>query len=291
MSIARTGKCVTLSRRRHKVNTPEFFATHPVFSLDQASRVLTPNSGRKGAIQRLKHHLSVGRLTLVTRGVYAVVPPGADAKRFEPDAFLVAGALRPDAVFSHHSAFELLGTAYSAWTVCTAYTVGRPGRFAVGRSSISFRRHPAPLADDSRLGTRRVERGGRLLVTTGPERTFVESLRQPALAGGLGELLESARAIPTLDLDLLQQVLRRYDLAILWAAAGWFLETHRDAFHVNEQVLRRLESRRPKSPQYLARSVRGGLLSRRWNLIVPDALTCQGEPRHHLKRSPRRRPA
>jgi hypothetical protein len=56
------------------VRTEDFFTSHPVFSLDDAARVLAPPRGRPGAVERLKHHLETGRLKLVARGVYAVVP-------------------------------------------------------------------------------------------------------------------------------------------------------------------------------------------------------------------------
>jgi hypothetical protein len=134
------------------------------------------------------------------------------------------------------------------------------------------------MKEQTLLGTRRVERRGRLLTTTGPERTLIESFRWPALAGGLGEVVESAGGFPVLDLELLELLLGRYRLSILWGAAGWFLETHQDTFHVSEGVLSRFESHRPKSPEYLARGLRGGVLLPRWNLIVPESINRAGEP-------------
>jgi len=278
MLTTRKGSIVTRSRRQNKVKTQEFFATHPVFSLDEATRALRPASGRRGAVQRLKHHLAARRLKLVTRGVYAVVPPGTEPRAFEADPFLVAQAVRPDAIFSHHAALELLGAAHSAWRDCTVYTGGRQRVLRLTRGSIRFMRHPAAMKGQPLLGTRRVERRGRILATTGPERTLIESFRWPALAGGLGEVVESAGGFPVLDLDLVEQLLGRYRLSILWGAVGWFLESHQHAFHLHDDVLARFESHRPRSPQYLARGLRGGTLLPRWNLIVPDSVNRRGEP-------------
>ena len=129
-----------------------------------------------------------------------------------------------------------------------------------------------------RFATRRVDRLGRVLDVTGTERTLVEGFRRPALVGGLEELVTSASGFPTLDLDLLAQVLRRYDAANLWAATGWFLERFQKSFHVPAPTLARFERRRPRSPQYLERGSRGGLLASRWNLILPTALAGSGEP-------------
>ena len=66
------------------MTTAEFFAAHPVFSLEEAAEAVVLPDGTAGAVQRLKHHVRKGRLKIVTRGVYAVVPPGVTAERFSP---------------------------------------------------------------------------------------------------------------------------------------------------------------------------------------------------------------
>lgn len=256
------------------MKTNEFFATHPVFSLDEASKVLDPPGGRKGTVERLKYYLEKGQLKLIGRGIYAVVPPRVQPQQFQPDPFLTAVAVRSDSVFSHHSALELLGAAHSIWNKITVYTERRRKPLRLESFSILFLNHPRLNKSNSLnpLGTQKVERRGKLLMTTGPERTLVEGFRRPALAGGLEELLESAIGFPTLDLRLLEQILLSYDIAVLWAAAGWFLERYKKTFDVNEEYLRKIERRCPRSPQYLERHLRGGWLSSRWNLILPNSL-------------------
>ena len=140
--------------------------------------------------------------------------------------------------------------------------------------------HPKPLRSGRtrHLGTRKIERRGRLLRVTGPERTLVEGFRRPGLVGGLEELVVSAAGFPALDIELLEDVLRRYGVRSLWAAAGWFLERFQQAFHVPEVLLRRIESNRPESPRYLVRDSRGGTLAPRWNLILPPELTRVSQP-------------
>ena len=262
------------------MKTAEFFATHSVFSLDEASKALAPKGGRSGTVERLKYHLGTGALKLATRGVYAVVPPGVPAGRFQPDPVLVASAVRPDGVFSHHSAMELLGSAHSVWRQCTIYVEQRRRPLCLNGTTIRFLEHPVPMrsAGNKQLGTLRVERQGRLLRTTGPERTLVEGFRRPALAGGLEELVRSARGFSTLDLELLKKVLHGYAIANLWAAVGWFLERFQQAFYVPQKFLEYLAQHRPRSPHYLERDRRGGTLAARWNLILPEALARLGEP-------------
>jgi predicted transcriptional regulator of viral defense system len=231
-------------------------------------------------VERLKHHLQTGRLLLVSRGVYAVVPVGVAPQRFQPDPVLTAVAARPDCIIAYHTALELLGAAQSVWRVSTAFTARRRRPITVGSATVRFLDHPSRLreAGDLRLGVRTVERRGRLVAVTGPERTLVEGLRRPGLAGGLEELVASASSFPNLDLDLVEEVLRRYDLAQLWGAAGWFLERFQQTFHVPSALLDRLQEKRPSGPQYLERSRPTGVLAARWNLVVPRSLASDGEP-------------
>lgn len=262
-----------------KMETSHFFAANSVFSLAEATAALGAPRGTSGTVERLKHHLDTGRLKLVERGLYAVVPPNSRAEMFQPDPFLVARAARPDAVFCYHSALELLGVAHSAWKKCIVFTESRRPPLKLKRAQVLFLDHPAAARKpgDVELGTRKVERLGFLLRVTGPERTLVEGLRRPDLVGGLPELTTSASGFATLDLALLERVLKRYNERKVWAAAGWFLEQHQKSFHVPDEYLQQLEQHRPRSPLYVPRRQRGGMLNPRWNVILPAELM-QSEP-------------
>ncbi len=257
----------------------EFFAIYPVFSLEEAVGAGLSTGGRAGTLDLLKYHLDTGRLKRVARGIYAVVAPGVGPKRFQPDPFIAASAVRPDGLFSHHAALELLGAAHSVWREVTLYT-NRPHRPLALRSEVRFLHHPTALVAcrDTFLGTRKVERQGRVLRATGPERTLVEGLRRPRLAGGLENLVASAAGFPVLDLDLVLHLLEVYATGVLWGAAGWFLETHKTAFAVPQSIFQRLEDRRPATPRYLLRDSRGGKFVRRWNLILPPGAESWSEP-------------
>ena len=262
------------------MRTADFFNTHSVFSLNEAARVLAPAGGRKGTVERLKYHLKTGRLKLVTRGIYAVVPPGVPVESYQPDPFLVAAAVRPDGVFSYHSALELLGAAHSVWIRYTLYVDQRRRPLRLKSIDIRFLDHPGPMrsAHCRELGLRRIEYRGKIVQSTGPERTLVEGFRRPAEVGGLQELIDSARGFAVLDLGLLQQILQSYNIANLWAATGWFLERFRKSFHVTERVLDQMAQYCPKAPQYLERSRREGVLAARWNLLLPKELVNLREP-------------
>ncbi|MDY7107962.1 MAG: hypothetical protein SYC29_04930 [Planctomycetota bacterium] len=273
------GDYTPIMAKKRQADTDAFFARHPVFTLDEAVRTLQSRGGRQGVKERLRHHVETGRLRSIARGIYAVVPTGQSAESFRPDPFLAAQAARPDATFSYHSALELLGAAHSTWSACTAFTGASRLSFRLNGATVRIVPHPTPLRkhDDVELGTQKVERRGRLLRTTGRERTLVEGFRRPNLVGGVSELVTSAGGFGTLDVDLLRKVLKRYGMRRLWAAAGWFLETHAQRFHVTEEELAAFDAHRPRAPQYLVRDSRGGPLVGRWNIVLPPGVT-RGDP-------------
>lgn len=275
------GENIPLNNTESSLKTADFFNTHPVFSLNQAEKFLGPTGGRSATLERLKYHLKAGRLKPVTRGVYAVVPPGIPLEEFQADPFLAAAAVRSDGIFSHHSALELLGVAHSVWQQYTLYTKRRRRPLRLDGAEIHFLDFPDPMRREPcvKMGTRRVEYRGKLLQVTGPERTLVEGFRGLKRVGGLSELVESAGGFSVLDLDLLQEILHCYDTANLWAAAGWFLERFRESFHVSQGILDLLTLHVPRAPQYLDRNRRGGVWLKRWNLFVPK--TVMGEPDEH----------
>lgn len=257
-----------------------FLLHHPVFTAADAERAFGVEGGKQRAIRRLRYHVDQGRARSVAHDVYVAIPPGADPDNFHPDRYLVAAAVRPDGVLAHHAALELLGAAHSDWRVCSVLTDKPRAPVSLGSVRIEFLPHPAALRErhGESLGVRTIDRLGRTLRITGPERTLLDGLRQPDRAGGLEEIVESAAGFGVLDLRLLRHLLEAYDEKRLWAATGWFLERHRDRFFVPDDYLAALEPHRPASPRYLARGVRGGTLQSRWNLIVPNALTRTGEP-------------
>lgn len=262
------------------MDTTTFLQTHRVFNLDEAVRALSPAGGRKATLERLKYAAGRGRLKKLARGVYASVPPGVAPAKFQPDRFLAATALRPDTIFSHHSALELLGAAHSEWQRCTAYSTGRSQAFDLDGLELRFLSHPQRLVRRHavELGLRTVRRLDRVLRVTGPERTLLDGFRRPDLVGGHAELVESAAGFSVLEVPLLFELLEAFGQKLLWAAAGWFLDTYRATFFVNEGDLALIEKHIPKAPLYLSRDERGGVLLRRWNLIVPDALIEGREP-------------
>ena len=277
------GKFITHMDRKRKLNFEAFLATHPVFRLEELAQARNQPDQLGGARNQLKYHLRRGRIKRVARGVFAVIPFEHKPETYEPDPVLVAASIRPEGIFSHHTALELLGVGHSVWNVSTLFCDHPPPMRTLGPQRLQFLSHPAALHSKqlTRFGLRRGERRGRPLQFTGPERTLIEGFRQPRWVGGLEELVESMAGLGVLDLDLLEQLLTAYDQGTLWAAVGWFLERYQEAFFVSDTFLAHLEQRRPRQPRYLVRAERGGQLQSRWNLIAPHRLlTWEGQDAH-----------
>ena len=256
-----------------------FLNEHEVFTLDDLMRVAGGKDPKRTARERVKYYVGTGRLLNLSRELYAVVPPSVDRDKFVPDSFLVARALRKDAVFSHHSALQLLGAGHSDWSVCTAFSSARPTVLRWTSRSVQMLRSPIEALGEAwqTIGVRQVAYRGLSLRVTGPERTLVEGFRQPKWVGGLSELVESSAGFASLSLELLRSVLTAYDQRSLWAAVGWFLERHARAFHVSESELESFAAHRPKSKHYMPRGMRGGTLVSRWNLVLPQEVVKVGE--------------
>ncbi len=259
-----------------RLSTADFIANYPVFSLDELAAAT--GTGRPAALERARHYTRRGRLKRVAQGIYAAVPRGASAGVFVPDRYLVAAVARPEGILSHHAALELLGAAQSVWNECTVLCPARRSTIALNGAVVRFLLYPAALRrkGTERIGVRHTERRGRSVAHSGPERTLVDGFRQPHRVGGLEELVASAASFGVLDLDLLEKILDSYAQSGLWACVGWFLERYRERFFVPDSLLARMERKRPRSAHYVPRSHRGGVFSRRWNLILPEGLSREG---------------
>jgi predicted transcriptional regulator of viral defense system len=253
----------------------DFFAAHPVFTRDEFADALA--DGKKAASGTVDSHLGVylraGRIGRVKRGVFFAVRPGDAVASTPIDFLLVASRLATDAVLAYHTALEAHGYAQSVFERLFFLTQHKV-------KTVTFRgRAFVPVASPQILQRKRLsntltvelERRGLAYRVTSVERTAVDVLDRPDLAGGFEEAWRSLSAIPLLDLRAAVDYVRLRSLATLAAKVGLFLERHKDHFSVSARVLEELQSLRPRAPHYLDRSTRGKLVPT-WNLIVPAVL-------------------
>ena len=252
-----------------------FFRRHPVFTGQELAAHLA-SRGEVGARTQealLAYYSRTGRLVRVRRGLYGVIPPGSDPGSYPVDPYLIAARLTRDSVLSHHTALEYHGRAYSVWQHFI-YSASRPIRPLTFRSQV-FRgaQFPAALrrAGAEHFGVLESERGGVPVRVTSLERTLVDVLDRPDLAGGWEEVWRSLESVEFFDLDLVVRYTLLLKNATTCAKVGFFFDQHRDALMVGERHLKALRDARPRQPHYMDRTRRTrGRLVEDWNLVVPD---------------------
>ncbi len=251
-----------------------FFRKHPVFTGEELADYLSSHGEFGGRTQEslLAYHQKAGHVVRIRRGLYAVIPSGADTESYPVDPFLIAAKLTPDSLLSHHTALEFHGKAYSVQTHIT-YSASRPLAPLTFRSHV-FRgtRFPHTLLRSGKIhvGVLTPERAGMELRVTSLERTLVDVLDRPDLSGSWEEIWRSLESVEFFDLDRVVEYALLLGNATTGAKVGFFLEQHREPLMVEDRHLKALHELRPRQPHYLDRARRtSGRLVSEWNLVVP----------------------
>lgn len=251
-----------------------FFRKHPVFTGGELSKHLLSlgEVGPRAQEALLAYHRKAGRIARVRRGLYAVIPAGADTDSYPVDPFLIAAKLTADAVLSHHSALEFHGRAYSVQHHFI-YSASRPLSLLTFRSSV-FRGTKFPEAllrlGKAHYSVLTAERAGMEIRVTSLERALVDTLDRPDLSGGWEEIWRSLESVEFFDLDAVVEYALMLGNATTGAKVGFFLEQHREQLMVEDRHLKTLHKLRPRQPHYLDRARRkSGRLVSEWNLVVP----------------------
>jgi predicted transcriptional regulator of viral defense system len=252
----------------------EFFRKHPVFTGEELAQHQSSHGevGRRAQEAILAYHQKTGRVVRVRRGLYAVIPAGADPDSYPVDPFLVAAKLTRDAVLSHHTALEFHGRAYSVQERFT-YSASRPLGPLMFRSHVfQGTRFPQALrrAGKESFGVSSTERAGMEIRVTSLERTLVDVLDRPDLSGSWEEIWRSLESVEFFDLDKVVGYALLLGNATTGAKVGFFLGQHRESLMIEDRHLHALHDLRPRQPHYLDRSKRkSGRLVSEWNLVVP----------------------
>ncbi len=255
----------------------EFLARRAVFTVEEVERYLSERGSGNAHTRKslLAYHRRRGRIVRVRRGLYARVPRGMDPETTPVDPYLVAAGAAPDAVLGYHTALEFHGKAYSVhWRL--VYVSGRKS-LPFAFQSHEYRRAPVPpplvSKGEEMFGVTRHERSGGKLRVTGHERTLVDVLDRPDLAGSWEEIWRSLESVEFFDLEQVVEYARLLGNATTAAKVGFFLDRRRESLMVEEAHLESLRRLRPRRPHHMTRGrPRGCRLVKDWNLMVPDEI-------------------
>jgi predicted transcriptional regulator of viral defense system len=255
----------------------DFFAKNPVFTVEELTYFLAKHGSysRWTRKELLAHHRKQGHILRVRRGLYIVVPSGADPANYKVDPYLLAAKMTDDAVLAYHTALEFHGKAYSIFEQFQ-YLARRPFR-ALAFRSYRFRGvfFPKKLLNKRQetFGVKMAERAGVDIHVTSLERTLVDVLDRPDLGGGWEEIWRSLESVEFFDLDQVAEYALLLENSTTVAKVGFFLEQHRETLMVDDKHLKHLREHRPRRPHYMARGSKGpGRFVADWNLVVPEAV-------------------
>ena len=253
----------------------DIFLKQPVFTLPDLRHSLDREHSRNKRSREalVSYHLRHGHLIRIRRGLFAVVPPGADAATCPVDPYLVAAKSADDAVLAYHTALEVHGKAHSVFErfFFQSNKPLRPSAFRTYRFQCVL--FPKALREkgQQQFATKIVERAGLDIRVATLERTLVDVLDRPELGGGWEETWRSLESVEYFDLDLIVEYVKLLGNRTTAAKVGYYLQRHAEALMVEDRHLNPLRQLRPAQPHYLERGKRGKLVGD-WNLVVPPSL-------------------
>lgn len=256
--------------REHK--TTRFLSAHPVFTRAEFAAAFGRPASATSITSLLKHHLKAGNIKRLSREVFAAVPAHLSAEHLMVDRFAAASKLRPDGVLGYHSALELHGAAYSEFNEVQLVSRGRPELADLPFGLCRFINPPKPLLDAGQTDylTVTMDRLGVSVHVTAIERTAVDVLHRPDIAGGAEEVLQSLDLVRYLDPEKVADYVELLGIRSLASLAGWWLERRQSALGVPGNVLDRLRAWLPRSKHY-ALGARPGdaVFIEPWRVLLP----------------------
>ena len=251
-----------------------FLATHRLFTRAELLAALT---GRSTATvdRTLARWRQQGRIEPVKRGLFVRLGPSEAL----PDYAALAARMAPDAAAAYHTALEVHGCAQSLFERFSFVTWTRVKAVRYhGRELVPVKPRAELEANGGEDWIETHERDGIELRVTSLERTAVDVLDRPDLAGGIEEVWRSLAGLPAIDpVALLDYVLLLKSSRVA-ARVGLFLESRQKELAVPASTLEALQALLPQHPVHMERAL-GGRLNQRWRVIVPRELAGPPEER------------
>lgn len=264
----------------------EFFNSYQVFRLEDLNEFIKSKEPNKainiGTRNNLiTYHTKQKRLLRIRKELYQTIPLGQTPEKYSVDPYLLASKLTDDAIISHHTALELHAKAHSVFNTFYYWTHNEI-RHTFEYQDLIFKavQQRKILIDKKQenFGVKLLYRKEQDLRVTSIERTLVDVLDRPKLAGEWEEIWRSLASIDYLDIDEIYRYCSLLENSSIIAKVGFYLEQHQDKLAVTNNELDKFAKLKPQNACYLQRGEikESSKLIKRWNLIVPNEILERG---------------
>ena len=262
-----------------------FLNTHPVFRREELKAWMDEQGLTTGGPTLrgwLNHRLKIGCIQSVKAGLYVVSHKVGSDDSTDDTPYLIAGRSAKDAVIAYGSAlaWHAKGTVpveiHLISKQLTRFWLFGTRTFRPVKSTHGWRQEPPPSGI-----LKEVCRGLTVRVTS-RERTLVDLLDRPDLAGGLQNTWKELPRLFPVILDRVLACLHELNCRVTNARVGYFLSAHLVQLGMDPKDLEVIGSIAypiPDQPYHWAwkkiqskEDCRDHKINRRWNLIVPPSI-------------------
>ncbi len=259
------------------MNIEAFFFEHPVFRFEEFKNWKhTQGTETPSAIHSaLRYYLKSGRIKLLRRELYGVIPPNESLDTITYDPYLIAAKATNDSILSHHTSLEIHGVAYSSFEQFTFISSKKVKPFEMNGQLYRPVATPIELKNENleNFSVQILNRQGVNIKITNLARTYVDVIDRADLSGGWEEVCRSLDNIAVLNVNDVVNYCLTLKNANLISKVGFFLEQREGPFSVPSENIMQLKKHISNSVQYMSdHSKEPHRLIKQWNLMVPTSV-------------------
>lgn len=229
-----------------------------LFSYDDVKEIY-PN--QQGYLSFLKRSLKNGSIKQIKRGLYALIDPSTG--RIYATKFQIASRLFPNSYFSYHEAIEYYGMATQSFvSIFTYLSTNRVSDLEF--EDVIYRSKKSTY--NLEILNRMKEEGVRVASF---ERTIIDSIDSPSLAGGLEEIENALEFGRKLNIEVVIKLLEYYDKAYLYQKVGYLFEKYYGD-KISDDFYKLCLSKIGNKVNYLDSHSVGARLNSKWKLMVKE---------------------
>lgn len=249
-----------------KMKYYEDFLKLEVFNFEEAQKVVGSTGNAKVL---LNSYVKKGLVKRVRRNLYCAV--NLEHRDAPANRYLIGSKINKSAYLTYNSAFDVHGLSHQVSFVVYVASDSKISDFEF--EGVLYK-YVGKGIDEGVTHYRSNEK----IKLTDIERTVVDSIDRTDYCGGPHELDEILKICPVLDNEKLLKYLETHNKKVLYKKAGYFLERHQQSLGITDELLSLMEKRTGNMKKYLSEEARsGGVLIKRWGLIVPDTFEEKGD--------------